>query len=146
MQTDLERIKQSVLNLPPDDLRTFDDWYETNVHARQSNGETALPIGDQIERYRKARKWLDENGDRYMNQWVCLDGDQLIANGPDGLEVHRKSREAGFATPFVHRVVPEVDIGGWRWNRFLLREFIWSRYKRAEGRFFDLETVNEVNF
>jgi len=48
-----------------------------------------------------------------MNQWVCLEGDQLIAHGADGLEVHCKAKEVGIKIPFVHHIVPEVDWGGW---------------------------------
>ena len=35
-----------------------------------------------------------------MNQWVCLEGDHLIAHGVDALEVHRKAKEAGIEIPY----------------------------------------------
>ena len=67
----------------------------------------------QIERYKKARKWLDAHSEEYMNEWVCLEGDELIAHGTDALEVHRKAKEAGIEIPFVHHIVPEYDMGAW---------------------------------
>lgn len=71
-------------------------------------------VSEQIERYKKARKWIDENGGKYMNQWVCLDGEKLIAYGTDGMEVHRKAKEAGIEIPFIHRIVDEsLPFGGW---------------------------------
>lgn len=48
-----------------------------------------------------------------MNKWVCLEGDQLIAVSDNGIEVHKKAKEAGIEIPFVHHIVPEYDMGAW---------------------------------
>ena len=98
--------------MPSEDLEKFDEWYKAEKQ-RSSKVEKEKLKKYQIERYKKARKWLDENSEKYMNQWVCLEGDELIAHGSDGLEVHRKAKEHGIAIPFVHHIVPEVDMGGW---------------------------------
>ncbi|MEZ5426015.1 MAG: DUF5678 domain-containing protein [Pyrinomonadaceae bacterium] len=71
-------------------------------------------VQEQIARYKKARNWINEHSEEYMNQWVCLDGDKLIAFGTDGVEVHRKAKEAGIETPFLHHIVDEsLPFGGW---------------------------------
>lgn len=63
----------------------------------------------QNERYKKARKWLDENSETYMNQWVCLEGDKLIAHSKDGKGLYQKAVEAGIKTPFIHHIVEEPN-------------------------------------
>jgi len=113
MQTNLEQAKQVILQLPPEELEQFDKWFETRKE-KQATGKHKKLLGKyQIERYKKARKWLDEHGEEYMNQWVCLEGDRLIAHRTDAMEVHRKAGQFGIATSFVHHIVPEVDMGGW---------------------------------
>ena len=113
MQTNLEQIKQSVLHLPTEDFEKFGEWYEAEKRNKSKDEEKESLKKYQVERYKKARKWLDEHSAEYMNQWVCLEGDQLIAHGNDALEIHRTAKQRGIATPFVHHIVPEVDMGGW---------------------------------
>ena len=68
----------------------------------------------ELETYKKARQWINENSEKYMNQWVCLEGDELIAHGADGLEVHRHAIAKGIEAPFLHHIVDEsLPFGGW---------------------------------
>lgn len=115
MQTNLEQAKQVVSHLPTEEFEKFDEWYEAEKQKKIKNEEKEKLKKYQIERYKKARKWLDEHSEEYMNQWVCLEGDKLVAHGTDGLEVHRKAKEAGIEIPFVHHIVeePEHYVGGW---------------------------------
>ena len=110
MQTNLEQFTEIIRALPPEDFDRAREVFNEEEKARRGEDKKS---NWQIERYKKARKWLDENSEKYMNQWVCLDGDKLIAFGTDGLEVHRKAKKAGIEIPFVHHIVPEVDWGGW---------------------------------
>jgi ribosomal 30S subunit maturation factor RimM len=110
MQTNLEQAIEIIKTLPPEDFEKVREVFNEEEKARHEKKEQS---NWQIERYKKARKWLDEHSQEYMNQWVCLEGDKLIAHGNDGLEVHRKAKEAGIEIPFVHHIVPEVDWGGW---------------------------------
>ncbi len=59
--------------------------------------------------------WLESNRDLYMGQWVALDGDRLIANGPNAREVYLAARQAGIDGPYIVHITPEADpyIGGW---------------------------------
>ncbi len=61
----------------------------------------------------KAQEWVRANREKYMNEWVCLVGDKLIAHGADALEVHRKAVEAGIEIPYLEHIVEESDWGGW---------------------------------
>lgn len=81
----------------------------------REKSEKRKEVEEQIERFNAAEKWLKENRDEYLGQWVCLFGDELIAHGVDGLEVHRKAKEKGIKSPYLVRVIaePEAFCGGW---------------------------------
>jgi len=60
-------------------------------------------------------RWLKEHRHEYVGQWVALDGDRLVAHGPDPREVYQAARQAGIASPFVEQILPTDDLpfGGW---------------------------------
>lgn len=113
MQTNLEQIKQAVLHLPSEDLKEFDEWYEAEKHHKFRDEKRENLNKYQVERFQKAQEWVRQNRKKYMNQWVCLEGDKLIAHGTDALEVHRKAKEAGIEIPYLEHLVEESDWGGW---------------------------------
>ena len=114
MQTNLEQAKQVVMQLPSEDFEKFDEWFESQKQQKTKDEEKEARLKHQLERYKKARKWLDENGEKYMNKWVCLEGDRLIAVDEDGRTIYQKAKEAGIEIPFIHHIVDEsVPFGGW---------------------------------
>lgn len=111
MQTNLEQAIEIIRTLPVEDYDRLREVIDEEEQAKRQKNEKPQW---RLERYKKARKWLDENSDKYMNQWVYLEGDQLIAHGTDGLKVHRQAKEAGIESPFLHHVVDEsLPFGGW---------------------------------
>lgn len=112
MQTDLEQVIEIIRALPVED---FDKLREVLDKEEKAKREKPERLQYRLERYKKAQKWLEEHSEEYMNQWVCLEGDRLIAHGTDALEVHRQAVEQGIKSPFVHHIVeePEHFIGGW---------------------------------
>lgn len=110
MQTNIEQVISIIHKMPLEDLDKLSEVIDAEKKAKREKKEKA---NWQIERYKKARKWLDEHSAEYMNQWVCLEGDRLIAHGDNPLELDRKAKELGIEIPFVHHIVPEVDMGGW---------------------------------
>jgi len=60
--------------------------------------------------------WVASPDLQYVNQWVALDGDQVVAHGTDGKLVFETARSKGFETPFME-FVEEPDstpfAGGW---------------------------------
>jgi len=113
MQTNLEQAKQVVLQLPTEDFEKFDEWYEAKKQNKSKNEEKEARKKYQLERFRKAQEWVIKNREQYMNQWVCLEGDRLIAHSTDALEVHNKALEAGIEIPYLEHIVEESDWGGW---------------------------------
>ncbi|MGH9939567.1 MAG: DUF5678 domain-containing protein [Blastocatellia bacterium] len=53
-----------------------------------------------------AFKWINEHGNEYPGQWLVLDGDRLLAHGPDLAEVAAAARAAGVRFPLLHLVEP----------------------------------------
>ena len=115
MQTNLEQVKQAVLHLPNEEFEKFDEWYETEKHKKLKDEKTDALLKYQLDRYKKAKKWIAENREKYLNKWVCLEGDKLIAVGEDGREVFQKAKEAGIEIPFIHQIIeePENFVGAW---------------------------------
>ena len=72
-------------------------------------------VNEQLARFRKAMKWIDDHRAEYIGQWVALHGDRLISNGPNARLVHDQAKAAGIKIPFVVRVVEEDGpfVAGW---------------------------------
>ena len=114
MQTNIEQIILDVRRLPFEDLNRLSDVIdEEKTHKRNGDAKTKSQEID-ITKFKKSEKWLAENREKYMDQWVCLDGDILIAHGVDALAVDRQAKEAGIKAPFLEHIVEEkYPFGGW---------------------------------
>jgi predicted nucleotidyltransferase len=115
MQTNLEQVTNLIRGLPLEDLEKVREIIdETERQKRSINKEKEARLKHDLEQYKKARKWINENGEKYMNKWVCLEGDELIAVDDDGRTVYQKAREKGIKAPFIHHIVDEsLPFGGW---------------------------------
>ncbi len=74
MQTNLEQAIEIIRALPVKDFERVSEVFNEEKARREKEKKS----NQQIERYKKARKWLDEHREEYLNQWVCLEGDKLI--------------------------------------------------------------------
>ncbi len=112
MQTNLEQVTNMIRALP---LEDYDKVREVLDEAEQAKRKKKEKSNWRLERYKKARKWLDEHNEEYLNKWVCLEGDKLIAVDDDGRKVYQKAIEAGIKSPFIHYIEkePEAFWGGW---------------------------------
>jgi len=104
MQTNIEQVTSMIRALPLEDL---DKLSKVIDEAKQAKREKKEKADWRLERYKKARKWLDQHEAEYMNKWVCLEGDKLIAVDDDGRTVYQTAIEAGIETPFIHHIVEE---------------------------------------
>lgn len=112
MQTNLKQAIEIIRTLP---LEDYDKLREAIDEEEKAKRRTSEESNQQIKRYKKTRKWLDENSKKYIGEWICLDGDKLIAHDRDGRKVYQKAKEAGVKVPFVHYIAeePEAYWGGW---------------------------------
>lgn len=121
--TTLKQMIEAARPLPPEDRRRLRQWLQEQEQqdaAPQQPAENAKPpqaetVEQQIERFRKAMKWIDEHRTEYLGQWVALEGDQLISHGADPLQVHEAAKSAGIVSPFLEQVLEEEKAfcGGW---------------------------------
>ncbi|MGI9055818.1 MAG: DUF5678 domain-containing protein [Pyrinomonadaceae bacterium] len=110
MELTVSEVKQAIQTLPNEKRKEIFDWLseeEKDARIKQEQFQT-----DTL-RQKKTDQWLKENREKYMNQWVCVDGDRLIAHGSDGRKVYRQAKNSGIETPFMHHFVEESDWGGW---------------------------------
>lgn len=90
-----------IRRLPPADREKLREWMDTQgENGSSSNGFTV----EMSDRFQKAMKWIDENRAAYLGMWVALDGDRLLASGPDGIEVRAKAMNISDRTPLMHLV------------------------------------------
>ena len=110
MSLSVDQIIKSIEQLPAAERERIRRWLE---EKETSNGAAE---GSLANRSAKSLRWLDENRERYLGQWVALDGDRLIANGATAKEVYSKAKNEGVEIPFVE-LVAERDsgpfTGGW---------------------------------
>ena len=59
--------------------------------------------------------WVERNRDKYLGQWVALEGETLVAHGANAREVYLAARQAGITGPYIVHITPKVAayIGGW---------------------------------
>lgn len=63
----------------------------------------------------KEMEWLRSHWREYVDRWVVLDGDRLVAESASAREAAEKARAIGFSAPFIIHVTEPSDLpfGGW---------------------------------
>jgi hypothetical protein len=112
MSLSLDRIIKSIEQLPEAEQERIRRWLEDKG---PSNGE-GHDLQAHANRSAKSLRWLEENREKYLGQWVALDGDRLLASGSTAKEVYSKAKAEGVEIPFVELVTgrePVSSTGGW---------------------------------
>lgn len=98
---------------------TVEDYLAEIAEENQQNGNLLLPKVRQTKTkvdLSKERKWLRENKDKYLGQWIVLDGNKLIGAGNDPIPFVKKARREGVQIPFIKYISQddsEPFTGGW---------------------------------
>ena len=111
-----EQIIETVRALPLSEKEKFFDLAEAEKQKVLSEKEVRnSDLRNEREKFRLAMNWLDENRQKYLGQWVCLDGDKLISSGDDGVKVYNEAIAKGIEIPFMEFVKVEETayLGGW---------------------------------
>jgi hypothetical protein len=104
-----EAIVEKVRTLPPreqEEVLRFADALQRQAAAK------TVPFHDRSREI----GWISANRDAYVNRWVALQGDRLIAADEDPLKVYATARAEGIRSPFVVHVLPEDPrpfVPGW---------------------------------
>lgn len=100
----VERILEEVKRLSAEEQREL----------REALTRETLPAPGHNSHERE-RAWVESHRDEYLDQWVALDGDRLLAHGGNAREVYLAARAAGVEVPYVEHVRPRngLPFGGW---------------------------------
>ena len=112
MTPSFEQIIKSIEQLSAPEQETIRQWLD---EKGTSNGESDIAQASS-NHSAKSLRWLHENREKYLGQWVALDGDRLIASGPTAKEVYSKAKAEGVEIPFVDLVAEQESApftGGW---------------------------------
>ena len=122
----LEQIIEEARKLPVEEqrrLRAALETIDSNGEAQPANQEPSRPEttirtqqqwGRQIRQLRM--EWLKSHREEYGGQYVALDGDQLLAVGPNYRVAREKALAAGKPNAFVtYLSKPDeiAEMGGW---------------------------------
>jgi hypothetical protein len=69
---------------------------------------STTPVGPRIRelRFRETRRDLLNS---LVGQWVCLEAEAIVANGPDIARVIEEARQRGVKVPYVFKVSSEPE-------------------------------------
>ena len=88
--------------------RALLDGREERPNGREPDGSAGgLPALNRWERehaWRRANRELLQT--RYVDQWVVLEGEEIVAYGEDAVQVVEDARAKGVAAPYVFYVQP----------------------------------------
>lgn len=108
-----EEIIENIRLLPKSEQEKLFDWAEEEKKRHLAEKEAKKrKLRDEQKKFQLAMKWLDENRQKYLGQWVCLDGNKLIAHGSDAVKLYKEAREKGIEIPFVEHIVEEKEAYG----------------------------------
>ena len=111
----LEQVKNTILTLPHEDRKQLQQWLDEQARKDANHVVQKESLEDRLARYKQTENWLRENREKYLGQWVALEGDRLIAHGTDALQVHAEAKAAGIEIPFIEHIVEEQEpfYAGW---------------------------------
>lgn len=108
-----EQIIETVRALPLSEKEKFFDLAEAEKQKVLSEKEARnSDLRSEQKKFRLAMNWLNENRRKYLGQWVCLDGDRLIAHGTDAVKLYKEAREKGIEVPFVEHITEDKEAYG----------------------------------
>lgn len=104
MTPNVNSILQQIAALSTDELAELRSYLESQT----ANGSPSAAQIDQLaaSKDEAAFKWINEHTSEYPGQWLALDGDRLLAHGPDLAKVAAAARALGVQFPLLHLVEP----------------------------------------
>lgn len=109
MQLTTSEVIEAIHNLPSAEREKIRRTLEKEKREQKTK------VDKEIELFKKSEMWLEQHREKYLNQWVCLVGDELISSGNDAVAVHKEAKQKGIDSPYVVQVIPELEnfTGAW---------------------------------
>jgi hypothetical protein len=103
ISANVSSILQQIAALNADELAQL----RAQLENQAPNGANAIQPQLQSDPQDEAAfKWINEHGNEYPGEWLALDGDNLLAHGPDLAKVAAAARAADVQFPLLHLVEP----------------------------------------
>jgi hypothetical protein len=116
-----DNIFSQIVQLPSSELtrlrRMLDQMDQTEqtpfepplAHQEKAEKKPKPPLDKRLQpkpmpNSKREFQWLSEHAREYAGQWVALDGDRLIAHGPDARSVYAAANADGAYMPLVTQV------------------------------------------
>ncbi len=100
-----ESIFTQIVQLPPIERsrlrQLLDQWEKSEQKPPKPPLDKRVPPKPIPEGGMRALHWIAEHRREYAGQWVALDGDRLIAHGPDHDEVWAAAQASGVYLPLI---------------------------------------------
>jgi hypothetical protein len=108
MSATLDKIIEEVRALSPEEQQQLREVLDSPVRRAEATQAIQLP-----DRSRE-QQWIAAHRDEYLGQWLIVEGDRLIAHGPNARTVYDEARDTGIEAPFLIHVKPadERPFGG----------------------------------
>ncbi len=103
----VEKILEEIIALPANEQAWLRLMMDQQPRKKEPLGKFVDPIP--VPDSRPSMEWLQEHSPEYENQWVALDGDRLIAYGPNASEVFDAADEDGAYLPIVTYIEPKPE-------------------------------------
>ena len=93
---------------------SVENYLEAIASEANGNAPSVRKVSEKVD-LRKSRRWLKENHQKYLGQWIVLDGDKFLGAGDDPRPIVELARQAGVKVPFVKFVENDSEpfTGGW---------------------------------
>ena len=66
--------------------------------------ESPMPVKSAYLERRREMAWTQKPDMRFLGEWVALEGETVLAHGPDGKAVYKAARAQGIESPFMFHV------------------------------------------
>ncbi len=105
------------LLLPNEQLKLVEIIVSRLGNKINQNANSIKPENS-LSDWEKSERWLEQHQQEYIDQWVALLGDKLLAVGKEAKEVYESAIKQGVNTPFLARVEDSAKdehyFGGWQ--------------------------------
>lgn len=95
----VEKILEEIIALPANEQARLRQLMNQQPRKKEPLGKFVDPIP--MPDPQPTMRWLSEHSAEYEEQWVALDGDRLIAHGPNAQEVFDAADADGAYLPLV---------------------------------------------
>jgi membrane protein involved in colicin uptake len=109
MTPNFEQVVETIQKLSAAEQERVLRWLEEKKKPQRNENNW----DERTEKFHLAMRWIEENREKYLGKWVCLDGDKLISSGVDAKKVFAEAKANGTKIPFIEQIREEESSPIW---------------------------------